>query len=72
MDPITQLMIYHRQDDMESFNNIKFNDVQRFSMVLLGSKVKMNKYLPNDEYLPFISWVEGKPLNKTNFNEMLI
>ena len=72
LDPITQLMIYCKQDDMESLNDKKFNDVQRFlAMVLLGNISEMNKYLPHDYYLPFISWVEGKKLSQGNLNEML-
>ena len=64
LDPITQLMIYHKQKDKVSFNDKKFNNTQRFlAMVLLGSKVEMNKYLPE--------WVEGNEL-KTNLNMMLI
>ena len=30
LDPITQLMIYYKQGDMKSFDNPKFNDIQRF------------------------------------------
>ena len=76
LDPITQLMIYHKQGDMVNFNdNEKFNNTQRFlAMFLLGNVDKMKEYLPpnDDEYLPFVSWVEGKELSQKNLNDMLI
>ena len=69
----THEMIYHKQDDMKSFDNKKFNNTQRFlAMVLLGNKSEFKKYLPNNDYIPFVSWVEGKEISQDNLNEMLI
>ena len=59
---------------MKYLNDKKINDTQRFlAMVLVGNKLELNKYLPNDnKYLPFISWVEGKELSQSDLNNMLI
>ncbi len=35
LDPITQLMIYYRQGDMNSFENSQYNDTQRFLALFL-------------------------------------
>ena len=73
LDPITQLMIYYRQDDMKSFNNPNFTNVQKFlALFLLGQKDKINDYLPNDAYFPFISMLKGHKIDQNIVNEMLI
>ena len=70
LDPITQLMIYYRQDDMKSFDSPNYNNIQRFlALFLLGQKDKMKNYLPSDAYLPFINMLEG---HKIDQNKMLI
>ena len=47
LDPITQLMIYYRQNDMESFHSEKFTQEQRFLALLILDKGKkeLMKYL---------------------------
>ncbi len=60
LDPITQLMIYYRQCDMNSFDSPHYNNIQRFlSLFLLGKKDKIRDYLPDNNYLPFINMLEG-------------
>ena len=47
LDPITQLTIYYSQNDIDSFNDPKFNNKQRFlALFLLKNKDEMKKYLP--------------------------
>ncbi len=73
LDPITQLMIYYRQEDMNSFDNSNYNNTQRFlAMFLLGKKDKMKEFLPDDAYLPFIYMLEGQKIDQNIVNEMLI
>ena len=44
LDPITQLMIYYRQGDMNSFDNAKFNNENRVTaLFLLGKLNLLNK-----------------------------
>ena len=43
LDPISQLMIYHRQGDMVSFDDDKYTKVQKFlSLFLLNKKCIIN------------------------------
>ena len=73
LDPITQLMIYYRQDDMKSFDNPHYNNIQRFlSMFVLDKKDKMKKYLPSGDYLPFIKMLNNEIISKDDINRMLI
>lgn len=47
LDPITQLMIYHKQQDQESFNDYRFSDQDRFlALFLLRERGLITKYLP--------------------------
>ena len=71
LDPITQAMIYHRQKDMDSFD--QFTKVQKFlAMFLLNQKDKISEYLPNENYLPFISLLSGDKISQDILNKMLI
>ncbi len=55
-DPITQLMIYYRQKDFESFNLKKYNKKQQFlALFLLKEKSVINDYSTDDDvYNSFI------------------
>ena len=72
LDPITQLMIYYRQGDMDSFDSPNYNNNQRFlALFLLNRKNKMKNYLPDDNYLPFISMLEGHKIDQNILDKML-
>ena len=46
LDPMTQLVIYYKQNDMKSFNSGKYTNIRRFlAMFLLGKKDKIKDYL---------------------------
>ena len=71
LDPITQLMIYYRQNDMKSFD--KFTKVQKFlALFLLGKKDVIKKYLPSEHYLPFIDLLNNQEISKDILNNMLV
>ncbi len=73
LDPITQLMIYYRQGDMDSFDSPNYNNNQRFlALFLLNRKNKMKNYLPDDDYLSFISMLEGQKIDQNILNNMLV
>ena len=72
LDPITQLMIYYKQGDMESFNDPKFTNIQRFLMLFLLKKPQeMRQYLPSDNYLPFISMSSRDKISQDSLDIML-
>ena len=72
LDPITQLMIYYRQGDMDSFDSPNYNNNQRFlALFLLNRKNKMKDYLPDGDYLQFISMLEGHKIDQNILNNML-
>ncbi len=72
LDPITQLMIYYRQGDTNSFDNPNYNNTQRFlALFLLNRKNKMKDYLPDGDYLQFISMLEGHKIDQNILNNML-
>ena len=73
LDPITQLMIYYRQGDRDSFNDNEFNNTQRFlALFLLGKKEEMKKYLTSSAYQPYIDLLDGKEIDKNILNKMMI
>ena len=82
LDPITQLMIYHRQNDQESFNDPKFNNEQKFiAMFLLGERGLITKYLPHpadfdgDQGFPYYLFVyvmENKNKNQEYLNRLMV
>jgi len=71
LDPITQGMIYYLRGDMESFNQL--TQTQKFlGMFLLKQPSEMEKYLPDNKYLPFISLLQGDKPDQTDLDRMLI
>ncbi len=72
LDPITQLMIYYRQGDMNSFDSSNYNIQRYLALFLLDNVKEMRKYLPNNNYLPFISMLEGHKIDQDILNWMLI
>ena len=73
LDPITQLMIYYRQGDMESFDSNKYNNTHRFlTMFLLKNRYGTVKYLPSKAYQPFIDMLDGKKIDKNILDNMMI
>ena len=71
LDPITQAMIYYKQKDLESFEQL--TQVQKFlALFLLGNMDKISEYLPNDNYVPFISMLSGDKIDQNILNKMLI
>ncbi len=72
LDPITQLMIYYRQGDVKSFDDPQFTKIQRFlALFLLNKKDKMIDYLPDDDYLLFVSMLEGHKIDQDVMSGML-
>lgn len=60
LDPITQLRIYYKQGDMESFDSKLFSDQQRFiAYYMLGNIEAAIEYLPDETYQPFIDSMKG-------------
>jgi hypothetical protein len=73
LDPITQLMIYYRQGDMDSFNQDTYNKTQRFlALFLLGEKRLIEQYLPSEAYMPFIHLMKDKKISPDDLNNMMI
>ena len=70
LDPITQAMIYYKQNDMESFDG--FTKVQKFlALFLLNKKNIIKNYLPNDRFISFIDILNGINVDQQNLNRML-
>jgi len=63
LDPITQLMIYKKQGDLESFNNPKFKKTQRFLALFLLQDKNLIDYLPKDIYWNFIDFLNKKEID---------
>ena len=62
LDPITQLMIYYRQNDEDSFNDPRFSDQDRFlALFLLGERGLIGNYLPRTGDDPNMTEVDGFP-----------
>lgn len=75
LDPITQLMIYYRQNDKDMFNNEKYRNSQRFlALFLLGDKKNINNYIAGDIdiYYLFLADMNGKELSDKDRNKMMI
>lgn len=73
LDPITQLRIYYKQGDMESFDSDRFSNKQRFlAYFLLGDKVMATEYLPGEVYQPFLDLMDGKDPDKMALNWMML
>ena len=87
LDPITQLLIYHRQNDEDSFNDHRFSDQNRFlALFLLRERGLITKYLPlsadgddgnfNTEvkgfpYYMFIYEMDKKELTQIQLNRLM-
>ena len=72
LDPITQLMIYHRQKDTDSFNDAKYNNEQRvLALFLLGDK-QIEQYFDVDPiYRRFIDLFNNVSFNKETLSRMV-
>ena len=70
LDPITQLMIYYRQGN-NKFDSYK-KEQQFLSLFLLNKKDVIKKYLPDDNYQPFIDLLNGHYISNEDLNWMLI
>ena len=74
LDPVTQLMIYYSQGDMDSFKNKRFEKVQRFlALFLLGKKDMIINYLPGEaSYVRFYHLLNNREISQDDLDEMLI
>ena len=76
LDPITQLMIYHKQGDDDMFNSERYTESQRFlTLFLLGDNENIKKHIPgpweNFPYYLFLSDINGKTVHFSDKNTML-
>ena len=72
LDPITQLMIYYRQGDMDNFNNPKYQNIERFLSLFLLRDEELVKYLPKGNiYQQFMRLYNGETLNVNELSELL-
>jgi hypothetical protein len=72
LDPITQLIIYYHQGDMDSFNKTIYNNTQRFlALFLLGKNQLIEKYIPDESYIPFISLMKGQKVSFEDLGMMM-
>ena len=79
LDPITQLMIYYRQNN-KLFDSDNYNAFQRFlSLFLLGEKNIVANYLNHegniyisDDHLPILDLLNDLPVEKDVLNWMLV
>ena len=73
LDPISQLMIYYRQNDQKSFNHPYFTQYQRFlALFLLNKRDEITKYLPEDDYSLFIDLMDKKEITQHDLNGVAI
>lgn len=75
LDPITQLMIYYRQSDSDSFHNYKFTKNQRFLSLFLLNREELINYLPEEAsppeiYRPFVDLMNGVELSQNIIDNM--
>ena len=72
LDPISQLMIDYRQNDLLSFNDSKFTHNQRFlALCLLNRRYKIEDWLPGSKYSQFIDIMDGKSISSYDFEWMV-
>lgn len=72
LDPITQLMIYYKQGDTKSFNDQRFDNVQRFlALFLLNKPNEMGKYLSVANKQSYMELLKGNKISKNQLNTML-
>ena len=75
LDPATQLMIYYKQGDMDSFDSDNFNNKQRLlAMFLLGEKDLIKKYstLKSHELIHLIDILNNRKISQNKLDNMLI
>ena len=78
LDPITQLMIYYRQQDWKSFHKNFNNHSRLLAMFLLNNKVEAEKYYNlldiygKNLYQGFINYLNQIELNQNEKDYMLI
>ena len=74
LDPVTQGMIYYRQGDDISFNQL--TKEQKFlALFLLGNKNKMMEYIPDhsrSKYVSFMFMLIGDEISEKELDEMLM
>ncbi len=71
LDQITQLMIYRKQGDMDSFRSDKYNDKQRYlALFLLRDRDGMLQY-SHATNLPYMDVLNGKTVSRIDINVML-
>lgn len=70
LDPITQLMIYHRQQDMDMFNDPRFKNSQRFLAMFMLGDPNIEYHVPNHNFTPFIDML--KLLKVSNFKRLFL
>lgn len=69
LDPITQGMIYYKQKDIDSFNNL--TDRQRVLVLfLLGDIKQMKNSFPKAQ--DYLDLLEGKPMRLSALNRILV
>ena len=73
LDPLTQLMIYYKQKDMESFNSNKYNDRLRYwTMFLLRDRDGMLKYSKSERYhQDYMDLLDNKPVDPIYLDVMI-
>ena len=74
LDPITQAMIYYKQNDMNSFNKLS-KEQQFLALFLLNERKGIENYIPNNylrgAYLGFIEIMDGKVFHPNRLNDLL-
>ena len=69
LDPITQLMIYYKKGDMNSFDSDNFNNKQRLlAMFLLGKKDLIKKY-STFELQSFIDILNNRKISQNELDQ---
>lgn len=78
LDPVSQLIIYYRQNDLESFHSKKYTQEQRFlALFMSNQKTEIanccKKLLIKSKYYhPFIDMLYGKTVSQKMLNRMAI
>ena len=75
LDQITQLMIYYKQKDLNSFKSDNYTNEERFvALFMLGNKEGMKKYeqdMPDRGRYFFYTLLEGKKPSQTDLDDSL-
>ena len=75
LDKVTQLMIYYKQGDLNSFESNKYTDEERFlAFFMLGDKEGMRKYEHNTPYIVrriYYLLLENKPVVQLSLDHAL-